>query len=129
MHGAPGRVSVGGRKKHVSLAKLVERRKRDDPEDWEFSVNLSKKTVYLGSCSTMRNQADIKEFRRLTGARMVCGYTKDVDWMESAAFELLLLNRLAANANPVEALRPLFRDHRGLIKRLGFSAIPKPRPK
>jgi hypothetical protein len=57
----------------------------------------------------MGDKAAIEEFRRNSGARLVCGYTESVDRLEAAAFELLLLSRFAANKDPVQALDLLYK--------------------
>lgn len=74
--------------------------------DWE-SVDLNDvaarlagrcdgKRLYFGSCSVLRaSDARLQDFLAATGAALVCGYTRDVDWVESAAFETVLLDVLA----------------------------------
>jgi hypothetical protein len=121
LHGEPGSVAIGS--EAVTVEELIDRTTdTDEPLD----LNLRGKTVYFGSCSTMSKRRDMERFRRASGARLVCGYTKDVDWLEAAAFELLLLTRFAANANPVRALKPLYEHHRGFVKRVGFRSVPGP---
>lgn len=41
----------------------------------------------------------LHEFLEVTGAALVCGYTKQIDWVESAAFETVLLDVLANGSN------------------------------
>lgn len=40
-----------------------------------------------------------KEFKKLTKARMITGYKKDVDFVESFVFELWLFNVIANHPN------------------------------
>lgn len=50
----------------------------------------------LAVCSTLNmDEERVKEFKRLTKARMITGYRKDVDFIESFVFELWLLNVIA----------------------------------
>lgn len=54
------------------------------------------KNVHFGSCSTLNiGEEQAREFKRLTKARMITGYKKDVDIIESFVFELWLLHIIA----------------------------------
>jgi hypothetical protein len=54
------------------------------------------KRLYFGSCSVLRaSDAVLTDSPRTTGAAMLCGYTRNVDWVEAAAFDLALLDYLA----------------------------------
>ena len=49
------------------------------------------RNVHFGSCSTLKmREEDIKIFKQLTKARMITGYTKDVDLTSSFIFETWL---------------------------------------
>jgi len=51
-----------------------------------------KRIIHFGSCSVLKYDKDkIRDFMDKTGAAVVTGYTKDVDWIESAAFEMTYL--------------------------------------
>ncbi|MCQ2973538.1 MAG: hypothetical protein MJ211_01860 [Bacteroidales bacterium] len=65
------------------------------------NLNLfENRNVHFGSCSSLRMKAEeIKEFKEHTNARMITGYTKDVDFMTSFVFELWLLNVIATHPN------------------------------
>jgi len=52
--------------------------------------------LYFGSCSLLRaSDGRLHDFLAATGASMICGYTRDIDWVESAAFETVVLQILA----------------------------------
>lgn len=54
------------------------------------------KNVHFGCCSTLNmDEEKAKEFKRLTKARMIKGYRKEVDFIDSFVFELWLLNVIA----------------------------------
>jgi hypothetical protein len=56
------------------------------------------KVIIVGSCNTLNiDKRHLKRFLKKTGAFAVCGYKTTVDWMQSTAFELLLLNILQKN--------------------------------
>ncbi|MBP5368228.1 MAG: hypothetical protein J6Z01_07245 [Bacteroidales bacterium] len=58
------------------------------------------RNVHFGSCSSLRmKEEEIKAFKRHTNARMITGYTRDVDFMNSFVFELWLLSTIAAHPN------------------------------
>ena len=51
--------------------------------------------VHFASCSTMRTDAaGVEEFLQQTGLEGVSGYTTDVEWIESMAFEVMYLTYL-----------------------------------
>ena len=62
------------------------------------------KRLYFGSCSILRaSDARLLDFLDATGASMICGYTRDVDWVESAAFETVAL-QILANGDRADAV-------------------------
>ncbi len=51
--------------------------------------------VHFGACSTLRcDRRHLKRFLNATDALAVSGYTLDIGWMESAAFEVFLLDTM-----------------------------------
>lgn len=82
MHGERGSIAIGRRS--LSLDELAD--------DLLGRGSCVGKSIYFGARSTVAVDAeDLERFREKVGARVVCGYTEDVDWMEAAAFELLLM--------------------------------------
>jgi hypothetical protein len=79
------------------------------------------KLVYFGSCKTLRAvDAQLQEFLKKTGAAAVAGYSKDVGWVESSAFELLFLYWAAYYKKPAYLLRKLAARYSGLQELMGF---------
>lgn len=79
------------------------------------------RTVYLSSCSTLAASDDVlRDFCRRTKARAIVGYTRNVDWVESVAFELILISELAHRTNMKPAYDAIVKNHRGMASRLGF---------
>ena len=67
--------------------------------------SCSGKIIVFGSCSTLNiDKRLLNKFLIKTNALAVCGYKSDVDWIISAAFELLLFDILQNNVF----------DHRGV---------------
>ena len=70
--------------------------------------------VHLGSCSVLKGKkAQARSFLDATGARAVSGYSRDVDWVESAAFDQIFLSYLAYYEHTGTALRLLRERHSG----------------
>lgn len=141
MHGNRGGVHVGS--KRVSLEALISWSEGIDrpPEldgrgrpagDW--ALDLSGKAVYLGSCSTLRVTPErMSRFREETGASLVCGYRRDVDWFDAAGFEVILLTALTramSKRRPAAptAVRRLKRQCGDLLETLGFISEPNWEP-
>ncbi|MFG2060872.1 DUF6642 family protein [Micromonospora sp. NPDC048871] len=81
--------------------------------------------IYIGACSVLQgSDRDLSEFLKQTGASMVCGFTKQIDWIESAAFETVVLDRLV-NAGKVNSLQQLVSSARWapLAQHLGFRVV------
>ena len=89
-HGSPGRLHVGhGAGSGIDLKELEER----------LEGKCKKRIVHFGSCGTLDiHGTRIRNFIKRTGALAVCGYKSEVDWMLSAAFEIILFYELQYNA-------------------------------
>ncbi len=71
-HGRPSEIQVG--QEVVSLDELGNL----------LADRCTGRILHFGSCSVLRvDEASLKAFLRRTGARAVCGYTKDVDWLQA----------------------------------------------
>lgn len=110
-HGSSGALSVGGRK--YTLDDLAS----------SMAGRLTGKTLYFGSCATLDvTKKAAERFRATTNARAVCGYTEDVDWIESAAFDLNLIQVLSDYQRIDAAFKHLRTYHAGAWRALGFRA-------
>jgi len=121
-HGEPGHVYVGDdRISLASLATIIGK------------TNAAKRAVHFGSCSTLFDDPDgthgdetmtAREFVRASGLRYIVGYQDDVDWLESASFDLLLLPVLLDPANgPKAVFDSVMEIQPDLAKRLGFAVV------
>lgn len=137
MHGVPGGVMVGSeriRLETLTAWSSMERAPALDghgrPTEW--TLDLGGKVVYFGSCSSLRvSEQRLSNFKAETGCRAVCGYTRSVDWIDSAGFELVFLSALADAMSAADPQRQLRRNIRrlrtncgGLLDRLGFACWP-----
>ena len=56
------------------------------------------RVVMISSCNTLRiDKRHLKRFLQNTNCLTICGYKADVDWMRSAAFELLHFSEMQEN--------------------------------
>ena len=80
------------------------------------------RVIFFDSCSTIDISAKkIQAFLDSTKARAVVGFTKEVDWLESAAFELLVLDALAYFESPKKAELYLKEKYEEFVERLGLT--------
>lgn len=108
-HGTGGRIVLGRRE--LTLEELAV----------TMEGHCDGRVIFFDSCSTLNvTPKRLAAFRKQTGARVVCGYTKRVDWVEPAGFELMLLEKLAEYKHADAPFRWLQRNHAQFVKRLGF---------
>lgn len=108
-HGSPGTIHIGrSRLSFEHLGDLLEGRCRG-------------KSIYLGACAVFDlPKKEIRDFRKRIGAKCICGYLEDVDWFESSAFDILLLDCLSYYKNPKDTEAWLRSEHGSLVRYLGF---------
>jgi hypothetical protein len=111
-HGDPGMVWLG--RSRVELDELAD----------VLAKRCANRVVYFGSCSVLAGRAELAEyFLKTTRARAVIGYTKNVDWVESSAFDLLLFEALARYQKLRPAENWLRRTYPDMVKRLGLRVL------
>ncbi len=114
-HGGPGEITVG--QQSVTLKDL---------EALLGDGTCAGRLIHFGACSTLAaSEQKLNRFLSRTGALAVCGYTKTVPFLESCAFEVLLLGRLQCVSFRRSASVRKFDDElrkraRGLYESLGF---------
>ena len=116
-HGAPGTVYAGDDR--VTLEDLAG----------ALHGRCAGRRLHIGACSTGAvNEADLRELRRLTGAQWISAYTKKVDWIESAALDLILLDWLAYDpAAPYDVRQAIAARCGDLAGRLGLVTVGRQR--
>ena len=82
--------------------------------------------VYLGSCLTLFHEKQTQAFVEKTGVEAVLGYRKEVDMLEGAAFEVILLAWLANHVGrPRTVFRQLMERHGQLANLYKFVMVTK----
>jgi hypothetical protein len=116
-HGRPGELVIDG-DVTMSIEELGER----------IRFRKRQRIVYFGSCSVLRGDIrPLKTFLERSGTKAVCGYTTDVDWMMSAALDLVAINELQKYSSTHRGLaaaeRSIRASTRALSGRLGFRMV------
>lgn len=113
LHGAPGTLYIG--RKSVDLFSL---------EDELHDSNLKQKILHFGSCSVLELKPKERQSLRMTlGVKAMTGFTEDVDWFESLAFELMLFEILTYYKRLDAADAYIKKNHGPFAKRLGFVIV------
>ena len=108
-HGRRGQLDLGG--DHLELAELAEL----------VAGRLTGRIVYFGSCETLAlGDDELRAFVTRTGARGIVGYTKQVDWARSAAFDFTLLPELLDSVDLRKLYSRLRRNHPYFVDGLGL---------
>jgi hypothetical protein len=114
-HGEPGIIELAGEKSHVSLESLITMMGR----------RFAGWVVHFGSCGTVQIDEDrLERFIAATGVAMVMGYTKQVDWTEGVAMDLVLLRWLQGYKNLSAFQKHMKKRYAALIKFTGFHTYP-----
>jgi hypothetical protein len=111
-HGYPGGIFVDGIPVDIEiLAYLMGK----GFKDW---------IVHFGCCATMKTPKwKILDFLTETEVLMVSGYTRMVDWVESSALDLLLLNRIQEYKDMQKFWNRFRKAYRDLVHGTGLQAF------
>jgi len=80
--------------------------------------------LHFGSCSTLKgDEALIRKFMRETDIKLVTGYCKDVDWVESAALDLIIFRRIQEYKKLKSFLNFINSTYQDLVEINGFEGF------
>jgi hypothetical protein len=112
-HGSPGRIHLHRDKVTLpELSVMMNHRFRN----W---------IIHFGTCSTMRKPKAVIDFVNRTNVALVTGFTRDVDWIESSSFELLLFKAFQMFKSPKVVCRHLLNKYPDLVESTGFKYFPE----
>ncbi len=116
-HGAKQALLIDNRNK-MTLEELGER----------LGCRCQGRLIYFGACSVLDvDTRVIRRFLKTTGAKAVCGYTTDVDWMKSTALDLIAISELQKFSMTHRGLaaveRNINKSTRVLSGQLGFRMV------
>jgi hypothetical protein len=110
MHGSASKLELSGRHA-VTLHHLAQ----------QLEGKCAGRQMYFGSCSVLQASDEaLRDFLRTTKAELVCGYTLPVEWVESSAFDTVLLAHLASGTQKKFLHSPHWS---AVIQRLGFRIV------
>jgi len=113
-HGRPGELVLD--QQGIEIEKLAQ----------YMAHGFASWVVHFGSCATINiPQARISRFIATTKVSMVVGYKKDVDWIDSAAIDLVLFDRLQEYRHMDRFWTVFKRRYRDLIGVTGLRAFLK----
>lgn len=108
-HGSPDTIIVGD--DEVGLDELKRK----------LAGRCHDTVLFFASCGVLRSADDsLRAMCRETGAHAIVGYTENVDFLESAAFELLLFPRLLNTQRPKSLFKSMMANYPDLSRKLGF---------
>lgn len=80
--------------------------------------------IYMGSCLTLFDEKEARRFAERTGAAAVMGYRREVDMVEGAGWEVILLSWLANHyGHPATLFKQLMQRHQELAKLYKFVMV------
>ena len=110
-HGERNKIILGNNKHQLTLDEIAE----------GASGVLKDKIVHFGSCSTLKiKKQDLIKFKKVTGAKIVSGYTKDIGFVDSSIFDIAYFTLLFKYERKAHVDSRMQKDYPGLYKRLGF---------
>ncbi len=118
LHGSPGHVYFGDHRRAENVVTITQLGEM-------LAGKCNKRIIHFGSCDTLDvHGGSINAFLRKSGALAVCGYRGDVDWLESAAFELIVFSGLQGWTLTIPGAKAMRNDIKrmapSLCKRLSF---------
>ena len=114
-HGEPGQIVLGGKDRY-SIEDIGE----------YLNGQCKSQIVLIGSCSVMDiDKRKLKKFLKETEALAVLGYSNDVPFLRSSAFEMLLLSELQENAFDGNGIKAIARKCHDLAKSFRHSESDK----
>lgn len=122
-HGTKGKICLEN-----DVTEFSEKRENDCDDEWNGFVSLTQlaetypdffkgKYVHFSSCSTLADETEVRNFLKITKAKMVSGYCSDVLAMQSAITDLILFDAIMNNerVGNLNSERSLFRKNYGKI--------------
>jgi hypothetical protein len=111
-HGKPSEILIG--KDRVTL---------DDLADM-LGPNCHNKVIHFGTCHTLNTDLrNIKRFLRKTNALCVCGFGKEIPFVEGCVFDILLIDMMQEFRNVGTVLNRIRKYYSSLAKKLEFKLV------
>lgn len=111
-HGKPGEILIG--KDRISLDQLAEM----------LGPDCHNKVIHFGTCHTLNTDLrNIKRFLKKTNALCVCGFGKEIPFVEGSVFDILLIDMMQEFRNVGTVLNRIKKYYSSLAKKLEFKLV------
>ena len=111
-HGQPESIQVG--KEFVTLDELGDL----------LHDSCENKIIHFGSCKTLSTDTKrIEKFLENTGALCVCGFESEINFVESSAFDMVLIEMFQQYKDIAMLDKNIRKNYRSFVKRLQFKLI------
>ncbi len=112
-HGSPGALWAG------------EDKVTFDDLEGALGGRCDDRRLHLSGCNVGSLDVDrLREFRRVTGAQLITAYTTEVEWIEGAALDLVLLDWMAGGAeSPASIRKAMTGPFKTLAEHLGLVVV------
>ena len=111
-HGKPESIQIG--KDFITLDELADM----------MQDGCQGKIIHFGSCQTLNtDEKTIKKFLEHTGALCVCGFESEINFVESSAFDMILIEMFQQYKDVRMLDRNITKNYRSFVKRLQFKLI------
>ncbi len=111
-HGKPGLILIN--KKPVTLDELAT----------FLGSNCHDRIIHFGSCATLNtDNRHIKRFLRKTNALCVCGFGKEIGFIEGSVFDILLLDKFQEFKDVRTVHKSIKTNYPALSKKLAFKLV------
>ena len=86
--------------------------------------NCQDKIIHFGTCHTLNTDLrNIKRFLNKTNALCVCGFGKEIKFVEGSVFDILLIDMLQEFRNIETVLNRIKKYYSSLAKKLEFKLV------
>jgi len=111
-HGKPNQILIG--KEIITLDELAKM----------LGPNCHNKIIHFGTCHTLNTDLrHIKRFLKKTNALCVCGFGKEITFVEGSVFDILLIDLLQEFRNIDSVLSHIKTYYHSLAKKLKFKLV------
>jgi len=111
-HGKPGKILIN--KIPVTLDDLAV----------ILGKNCHNRIIHFGSCETLNTDLrHIKRFLKYTNALCVCGFGKEIAFIEGSVFDILLIDKFQEFKDVRTVYKNLLNNYKSLSKKLEFKMV------
>jgi hypothetical protein len=111
-HGKPNEILIN--KQAINLDELADM----------MGTECYDRIIHFGSCQTLNTDTrHVKRFLRKTNALAVCGFEKELQFVESSVFDILLIDMFQEYKDVRKVASNLRSDYGSLVRKLEFKLV------